>query len=186
MRCEAHPGVIWVLSRHHAKARARALCVFPVILGALGVFGCGGDRPGGPPRQGSSKDTAAAVTFPLNEENHSGRHGEATLQPGEKIRPGPGGASGEGMRVSIRITPDTGESNPAHIHNVTCAQYRAMSSFSARLATVKDGLNALDHGRSETVVTVELPARTNGRYSINVHKPAHPYDVIACGDIPRH
>jgi hypothetical protein len=88
--------------------------------------------------------------------------------------------------VSIRITPDTGESNPAHIHNVTCAQYRAMSSFSARLATVEDGLNALDHGRSETVVAVELPARANGRYSINVHKPAHPYDVIACGDIPRH
>jgi hypothetical protein len=87
--------------------------------------------------------------------------------------------------VSIRITPDTGESNPAHIHNVTCAQYRAMSSFSARLATVEDGLNALDHGRSETVVAVELSARTNGRYSINVHKPAHPYDVIACGDIPR-
>jgi hypothetical protein len=175
-----------VLSRHHAKVPARARCVFPVILGALGVFGCGGDRPGGTPPQGGSKDTAAAVTFPLNDENRSGRHGEASLQPGEKIPPGPGGASGEGTRVSIRITPDTGESNPAHIHNVTCAQYRAMSSFSARLATVEDGLNALDHGRSETVVAVELPARANGRYSINVHKPAHPYDVIACGDIPRH
>ena len=130
------------MSRHHAKVPARALCLFPVILGALGVFGCGGDRPGGPPRQGSSKDTAAAVTFPLNEENRSGRHGEATLQPGEKIPPGLGGASGEGMRVSIRITPDTGESNPAHIHNVTCAKYRAMSSFGAGLATVEDGLNA--------------------------------------------
>ena len=178
--------MIWVLSRHHAKVAARALCVFPVILGALGVFGCGSDRPEGSPRQGSSKDTAAAVTFPLNEENRSGRHGEATLQPGEKIPPKPGGATGEGMRVSIRITPDTGESNPAHIHTVTCAQYRAMSSFGARLATVEDGLKALDHGRSETVVAVELPARTNGRYSINVHKPAQPYDVIACGDIPRH
>ena len=88
--------------------------------------------------------------------------------------------------MSITITPDTGESNPAHIHNVTCAQYRSMSGFGTRLATVDDGLSALDHGRSETVVAVELPARTNGRYSINVHKPAHPYDVIACGDIPRH
>ena len=178
--------MIWVLSRHHAKVPARALCVFPVILGVLGVFGCGGDQPGGPPRQGSSKDTAAAVTFPLNEENRSGHHGEVTLQPSEKIPSGPSVASGEGMGVSIRITPDTGESNPAHIHNATCAQYRAMSSFGARLATVEDGLKALDHGRSETVVAVELPARTNGRYSINVHKPAHPYDVIACGDIPRH
>ena len=88
--------------------------------------------------------------------------------------------------MSITITPDTGESNPAHIHNVTCAQYRSMSGFGTRLATVDDGLKALDRGRSETVVAVELPARTNGRYSINVHKPAHPYDVIACGDIPRH
>jgi hypothetical protein len=172
------------LSRHHAKVRARALCVFPGILGALGFFGCG-DTAGGPPGQGSSKGTAAAVTFPLNEENRSGRHGEATLQPGEEIPPGPGGARGEGMRVSIRITPDTRERNPAHVHHLTCAQYRAMSNFGARLATVEDGLNALDHGRSETVVAVELSARTNGRYSINVHKPAHPYDVIACGDIPR-
>jgi hypothetical protein len=179
-------GLICVLSRHRANLRVRALCVFPVIVGALGAFGCGGDRPGGPPRQGNSNDTAAAVTFGLNEENRSGRHGEATLHAGEETRSGLGGARREGMRVSITITPDTGASNPAHIHNVTCAKYRAMSSFGARLATVEDGLNALDHGRSETVVAAELPARTNGQYSINVHKPAHPYDVIACGDIPRH
>ena len=47
------------------------------------------------------------------------------------------------------------------------------------------GLSALDHGRSETVIATELNARTNGGYSINVHKPAHPDEVIACGDIPR-
>jgi hypothetical protein len=179
------PGVMYVSPRHHAKGRPCALCVCPLIVGALGVFGCGSDRPEDPPSQGNSKDTAAAVTFPLNEENRSGRHGEATLEPGVETPPGPGGGSGEGVRVSITVTPETGESNPAHIHNVTCAQYRAMSSFGARLATVEDGLAALDHGRSETVVAVELSARTNGRYSINVHKTAHPYDVIACGDIPR-
>ena len=84
MRREAHAGGDLGVVAAPCEVPARALCVFPVILGALGVFGCGGDRPGGPPRQGSSKDTAAAVTFPLNEENRSGRHGEATLQPGEK------------------------------------------------------------------------------------------------------
>ena len=97
----------------------------------------------------------------------------------------PGGATREGTRVTIRISPATGGSNPAHNHDVTCAQYRAMDSFGEQLATVEDGLSALDHGRSETVIATALTARTNGGYSINVHKPAHPYDVIACGDIPR-
>ena len=94
----------------------------------------------------------------------------------------PGAAKRDGMRVTITISPDTGAGNPAHIHDVTCAQYRAMGSFDEQLATVEDGLSALDHGRSETVITTELTARRNGHYSINVHKPAHPYEVIACGD----
>ena len=68
---------------------------------------------------------------------------------------------------------------------MTCAQYQTMSSFDEQLATVKDGLSPLEHGRSATVITTELTARTNGGYSINVHKPAHPYEVVACGDIPR-
>ena len=134
-------------------------------------------------QSGNSK--AAAITFALDEENHSGRDGEVTLEATEATASVGGGAKREGTRVTIKISPDTGASNPAHIHDVTCAQYRAMDSFDEQLATVKDGLKALEDGRSETVITTELTARTNGGYSINVHKPAHPYEVIACGDIPR-
>lgn len=157
----------------------RLLCVCPVIVGALGLVGCGDEQPARPPSQGN------AITFALHEENHSGRSGEATLEATEATASVPGGGKREGTRVTIRISPDTGGSNPAHIHDVTCAQYRAMGSFGEQLATVEDGLSALDHGRSETVIATALTARTNGGYSINVHKPAHPYDVIACGDIPR-
>jgi hypothetical protein len=161
----------------------RLLCLCPVIVGALGLVGCGDEQPARPPSQGNSK--AAAITFALHEENHSGRNGEATLEAAEATASVPGGAKLEGTRVTIRISPNTGGSNPAHIHDVTCAEYRAMGSFDEQLATVEDGLSALDHGRSETVIATELTARTNGSYSINVHKPAHPYEVIACGDIPR-
>ena len=161
----------------------RLLCVCSVILGPLGLVGCGDDQPERPASQGSSK--AAAITFALHEENHSGYNGKASLEPSEATASVPGGAKRDGMRVTITISPDTGAGNPAHIHDVTCAQYRAMGSFDEQLATVEDGLSALDHGRSETVITTEPTARTNGHYSINVHKPAHPYEVIACGDIPR-
>ena len=161
----------------------RLLCVCPVIVGALGLVGCGDGQPAQPSSQGNSK--AAAITLALHEENHSGRHGEATLEVTEATASVPGGAKLEGTRVTITISPDTGGSNPAHIHDVTCAQYRGMRSFDEQLATVADGLSGLDHGRSETVIATELTARTNGGYSINVHKPAHPYEVIACGDIPR-
>jgi hypothetical protein len=158
----------------------RLLCACPVIVAALAFIGCGDDRPEGE----SSKATGAAITFPLHEENGSGRHGEATLEPSEASAPAPGAPKVEGMRVRVTLAPATGEANPAHIHNVTCAEYRAMRSFNEQLATVEDSLNGLDHGRSETVITTELSERTNGHYSINVHKPAHPYEVIACGDIP--
>jgi hypothetical protein len=159
------------------------LCVCSVIVGVLGLVGCGDDESERAASQGNPE--AAAVTFALHEENHSGHNGKASLEAAEATASVPGGGKHDGMRVTITISPDTGAGNPAHIHDVTCAQYRAMGSFDEQLATVEDGLSALDHGRSETVITTELGARTNGHYSINVHKPAHPYDVIACGDIPR-
>jgi hypothetical protein len=154
-----------------------------VIVGVLGLVGCGDEQPARPPSQGNP--TAAAITFALHKENHSGRNGEATLEATEATASVPGGAKREGTRVTITISPDTGEGNPAHIHGVTCAEYRAMDGFDEQLATVEDGLSTLDHGRSETVIATEVTERTNGGHSINVHKPAHPYDVIACGDIPR-
>jgi hypothetical protein len=156
------------------------------IAAALALYGCGDDGSEQPAREGGATAAGAAVTFPLEEENGSGARGEASLQLGGEGGPsGPGRAGGEGTRVSIKLSTDSGRSHPAHIHDVTCEAYRGMSSFGARLATVQDPLTAVDDGASETIVDVDIGARTNGRYSINVHESAYPHDVIACGDIPR-
>jgi hypothetical protein len=94
------------------------LCVL-VIVAPLALVGCGSD----PPEERDSTGTAAAITVPLHEENHSGHHGEATLEPSEASASVPGGAKREGIRVTITLGPDASGSNPAHIHDVTCVEY---------------------------------------------------------------
>ena len=59
-----------------------------------------------------------------------------------------------------------------------------MNSFSARLATVVEGLSDVVDGKSETDVASPLPRYAKPGFSINVHKYADPYPVIACGDVP--
>ena len=157
-----------------------------LVLVSLGASACGGGSPGQPATQERSDAKAQAITIALNEEHRSGHAGEAILQPGEYGRAGLGGGSGEGLRVTVTISTDTGERNHAHIHDVTCAAYRNMTSYSEQFGTVIDTLRDLVGGQSDTVVQgVALADRTTGRFSINVHKQAQPYDVIACGDIPR-
>ena len=91
-----------------------------------------------------------------------------------------------GLRVLLKLRDGSGESNPAHIHDVTCEQYRRMDSFSGQLATVENTLETVQKGLSDSTVTgVSMSARTTGTYSVNVHEPAQPYEVVACGDIPR-
>src|SRR3712207_2808569 len=108
------------------------------------------------------------------------------LGASESGRSGPGGGSGEALRVTVTLSTDTGERNHAHVHDVTCAEYRDMSSYSEHFGTVVDTLRDLNGGESDTVLRgVSVADRTTGRFSINVHKQAHPYDVIACGDIPQ-
>jgi hypothetical protein len=147
----------------------------PVIV-ALALSGCGGSEAPEPARQEASKPSSSAIPFPLGEENESGRTGEAFVQPGDD----------GGMRVLLKLGDGAGESNPAHIHNVTCEQYRRMNSFNDQLATVENTLETLHEGQSDSTVSgVSMSARTTGTYSVNVHEPAHPYKVVACGDIPR-
>ena len=91
------------------------------------------------------------------------------------------------MMVLLRLRGGSGESNSAHIHDVTCEQYRRMNSFSDQLATVENTLEPLHAGQSDSTLSgVPMSARTTGTYSVNVHEPAQPYKVVACGDIPRH
>ena len=168
-----------------AGCRGASLCASLVVV-SLGASACGDGSPSQPATQEQSDANAQAITIALNEEHRSGHGGKAVLQPGEAGRAGLGGGSGEALRVTVTISTDTGERNHAHIHEVTCAAYRNMRSYSEQFGTVVDTLRDLVGGQSDTVVQgVALADRTTGRFSINVHKQAQPYDVIACGDIGR-
>jgi hypothetical protein len=157
-----------------------------LVLVSLAASACGGGSSGQPATQERSDAKAQAITIALNEEHRSGHAGKAILQPGESGRAGLGGGAGEGLRITVTLSTDTAERNHAHVHDVTCAAYRNMSSYSEQFGTVVNPLRDLVAGRSDTVVQgVALADRTTGRFSINVHKQARPYDVIACGDVPR-
>ena len=161
----------------HAEHRVRPLrsLLAPAIV-ALALSGCGDSEAPEPARQDASNSSSSAIRFPLAEENESGRTGKALVQPGDD----------GGMRVFLKLGDGAGESNPAHIHDVTCEQYRRMNSFNDQLATVENTLETLHEGRSDSRVSgVSMSALTTGTHSVNVHEPAHPYKVVACGDIPR-
>jgi hypothetical protein len=90
--------------------------------------------------------------------------------------------------VLIEMSPPArfpGDSQNAHIHDVSCAEYAAMTRFDERLETVVDWLSNLAKGRSTTSVEQPLSERATGTFSINVHEQNAPYTVVACGDIPR-
>jgi hypothetical protein len=87
------------------------------------------------------------------------------------------------ISVTLEVEP-AGPKYHAHIHDVSCADYRRMTSFNAQYATVAEGLSDVVDGKSETDVTAPLSRFGRAGFSINVHKYAHPYPVIACGDIP--
>ena len=146
-----------------------------LAIAALVLSGCGGDKSPQPSDQEASKPSSSAITFPLKEENGSGQSGEAIARPE--------GDSGMGLLLKLR---DGSGQNPAHIHDVTCGQYRGMNSFNDQLGTVENTLETLHDGQSDSTLSgVSLSSRTTGEYSVNVHEPAHPYKVVACGDIPR-
>ena len=145
-------------------------------IAALALSGCGSSEAPEPARQDAAKPSSSAIPFPLGEENESGRTGEAFVQPGDD----------GGLRVLLKLSDGAGESNPAHIHDVTCEEYRRMNSFNDQLATVENTLETLRGGQSDSTLSgVSMSERTTGTYSVNVHEPAQPYEVVACGDIPR-
>jgi hypothetical protein len=165
--------------RAGARAARRALGVrlaaFSLAVVVL-VAGCGGHSAGmQQPSPSVANAASSAITVPLEQQNGSGQAGQATLQ-----------SSADGLRVVIRLRNDHSSSNPAHIHDVTCAQYRRITNVDQQYATVNDPLSDLRAGRSETTLgDVSLSDRTTGTYSINVHEPTYPYKAVACGDIPR-
>lgn len=124
-----------------------------------------------------SASSARPITIKLKEQNASGQTGTATLREREDGT----------FEVVIEMSPPSkfpGDSQNAHTHNVTCAEYAAMAGFNERLATVVDWLSNLAEGKSSTTVQQPLAERATGTFSINVHEQASPYTVVACGDIP--
>jgi hypothetical protein len=148
-----------------------------VALAALA--GCGGDDDAAAPADSAARATetpaptagpAEKVAFKLKEEHGSGKTGNATLRGGD-----------DGLTVNVAIK---GYSGPAHIHNVTCDEYRALKDFDAQLATVDLPLPDLEAGRSRSQHDAELSAYRTGGFSVNVHSFEGGFPVVACGDIP--
>ena len=67
-----------------------------------------------------------------------------------------------------------GQPLPAHIHRGSCAADTKSTAVAARLADVVNG-------RSETDLRYNWVASTEP-FSIDVHEPRPPFDVVACGD----
>ncbi len=178
----------------HGFARVPAF----LLLGVLVVGGCGGgsdetsqeaagdQRTTTPaataieppveeaPALAESQVKASAVSFPLREENDSGRSGRAVVQ-----KSGRGGTE-----VLLTLSQRAGESNYAHFHDTTCSAYRGMT-FNQQLATIVDNLESVADGTSKSVLDLPVGRRTTGGYSINVHEVQEPFMVVACGDVPR-
>jgi len=153
----------------------RALALLVVVVAV--VAGCGRGDDDAAQATARPAETVESVEVSLKAENGSGQSGTATLTP-----------SGETFEVVLDVDGGV-DGQHAHIHNVTCEKYAKIKGFDAQLATVADELEDLRGGKSTTSVAVleggGLTARTTGEYSINVHKPNHPYPAVACGDIPK-
>jgi hypothetical protein len=147
-----------------------------LAAGLMLLAACGGEdeegasgRPSVPPA--AETGPRGAITVPLREENNSGASGTATLSGG-----------GDSASVTIELRSDDGRYH-AHVHDVSCQRYRRMNDFSAQLATLTEGLNDVAGGSSESELSDRLSSYTRSKFSINVHKFASPYPVVACGDL---
>ena len=154
----------------------RQLAGVLLAAGVMLLAACGGDDEEGASGRSSAPRApetgpGGAITLPLVEENNSGASGTATLTGG-----------GDSASVTIELRSDDGQYQ-AHIHDVSCQRYRRMNDFSAQLATLTEGLSNVTGGRSESDLNEPLPTYTRSEFSINVHKFASPYPVVACGDL---
>jgi hypothetical protein len=177
--------------RLHSRSRR-----FAALGLTLAIAACGGGNASEPaePQAGEATTTEAppastasttrstpgahTIKIKLKEQNASGQTGTATLREREDGT----------FNVLIEMSPPSkfpGDSQNAHTHNVTCAEYAGMTGFNERLATVVDWLSSLAKGRSSTTVEQPLAERATGTFSINVHEQNSPYTVVACGDIPK-
>ena len=145
------------------------------LAAVLLLAACGGDA-----RDASAPATTATtdrVVVELGPEHDSGVSGEATLEENA--------AGGVAVLFDLTVPAElAGEALPAHIHDVTCDEYREIEDFDTQLGTVSDHLASVQDGQATSTAATPLEELAAGGYSINVHRPAHPYETVACGDIP--
>lgn len=169
-------GVREGVARRCAPAPVRHLAGGLLAAVLLLLAACGGDDDGGTATRSSAPPApetgpGGAIIVRLMEENNSGASGTATLAGG-----------GDGASVTIKLHADNGLYR-AHIHDVSCDRYRRMNDFNAQLATLTEGLNDVAGGSSESDLSEPQSRYTRAEFSINVHKDAAPYPVVACGDL---
>jgi hypothetical protein len=105
------------------------------------------------------------VTVTLEAQNNSGQSGVATLMP-----------EGDTTKVVIEIpNMPAGVAQPVHIHLGRCDNLDKAPKWN---------LEAVEGGRSVTVVPVSLDTILKERTAINVHKSAAEAQIyVACGNI---
>lgn len=146
-----------------------------MLLGSCGGNGEGGAAPESTPQ--ATTATQERVLVELTPENGSRVRGTALLR-----------TTSEGhLEVGLELTVPPAlakDALPAHIHEVSCAEYRKLEGFDAQLASVTDHLPSVRDGVATSTAASTLQTLTRGGFSINVHRPAHPFPSVACGDIP--
>ena len=130
-------------------------CLLALALATTALAACGGDDDGG---------GGDAISVSLSPVGDASQFGTATLTP-----------EGEQTRVVLDVDSPVSNSQPAHIHEGTCADLNPEPAF---------GLPNVVDGRSESTVDVSLETLTAGDYALNLHMSDDDLTTYtSCGDI---
>ena len=130
-------------------------CLLALALATTALAACGGDDDGG---------GGDAISVNLSPVGDASQFGTATLTP-----------EGDQTRVVLDVDSPVSNSQPAHIHEGTCADLNPEPAF---------GLPNVVDGRSEATVEVALDTLTSADYAINLHMSDDDLETYtSCGDI---
>ena len=131
-------------------------CLLALALATTALAACGGDDD-----DGGGGD---AISVSLSPVGDASQFGTATLTP-----------EGDQTRVVLDVDSPVSNSQPAHIHEGTCADLNPEPAF---------GLPNVVDGRSESTVDVSLETLTASDYAINLHMSDDDLTTYtSCGDI---
>ena len=131
-------------------------CLLALALATTALAACGGDDD-----DGGGGD---AISVSLSPVGDASQFGTATLTP-----------EGDQTRVVLDVDSPVSNSQPAHIHEGTCADLDPEPAF---------GLPNVVDGRSESTVDVSLETLTASDYAINLHMSDDDLTTYtSCGDI---